>query len=329
MRKMIEEEIRPEALFDELLRLNRGDIEEYFTSSSYRNINCPACGERGRFSFNKDGFNFDECPSCKTLYVSPRPDKASFDQYYTDSESTKFWATTFYKATQKNRREMLWKPKAKLIDQTLEKFSQDTEMIVDIGGGYGVFMEEFLKIRALDHLVIEPSNYLSQICREKGLNVKQKFLEDIERHEFCTSKKVYVSFELFEHLHDPKAFLQTLERLMQKGDLFIFTTLSGMGVDIQTLWEDSKAISPPMHLNFFNPKSVTILLENLGFKVLEVTTPGKLDINIMENNIAQVKDRFWRNFIEASNDEEKADMQKFIAENRLSSHMMITCQKVL
>ena len=36
------------------------------------------------------------------------------------------------------------------------------------------------------------------------------------------------------------------------GDSFIFTTLSGMGADIQTLWEDSKAVSPPMHLNFIN-----------------------------------------------------------------------------
>lgn len=324
---MKEEEIRPKKLFDELLRLNREDISIYFSNANYEKINCPACNEKGGFSFTKDGFDFDECEKCKSLYVSPRPEKSAFENYYTDSQSTKFWATTFYKATQENRREMLWKPKAKLIHTVLQKFSSDVEVIVDIGGGYGVFMEEYLKIHTLNHLVIEPSKFLSSICREKNLNVNEKFLEDIQQNELPDGKKVYVSFELFEHLHAPKLFLTTLYNLMRQDDLFIFTTLSGMGIDIQTLWENSKSISPPMHLNFLNPKSVRILLESLGFEVLEVTTPGKLDINIMSNNITKLKDKFWKNFLEYSDDLEKEKMQLFISEQKLSSHMMITCKK--
>lgn len=325
---MKEEEIRPEKLFDELLRLNRDDISTYFSKSTYTIINCPACGDKGLFSFKKDNFEFDECEKCKTLYVSPRPDKESFNNYYTDSQSSKFWATTFYEATQENRREMLWKPKAKLINDKIGKYSASTKTILDIGGGYGVFMEEFLKLNNLSHLVVEPSKYLSSICRDKNLNVLEKFLEDIESDELMHENKAFVSFELFEHLHDPKLFLETLYNLMDKDDLFIFTTLSGMGVDIQTLWEDSKSIAPPMHLNFFNPKSVTILLESLKFEVLEVSTPGKLDINIMENNLPKIKDRFFKNFIEYSNQDEKDSMQKFISDNFLSSHMMIVCKKV-
>ena len=114
---------------------------------------------------------------------------------------------------------------------------------------------------------------------------------------------------------------------MNKDDIFIFTTLSGIGVDIQVLQEYSKAISPPMHLNFFNPKSIEILLTNVGFKTLEITTPGKLDIDIMGNNLEKIRDRFWKNFIEYSNVEEKNKMQKFIANSNLSSHMMIVCKK--
>lgn len=324
---MKEEEIRPQKLFDELLRLTKKDIDKYFNKSVYTNINCPACNTKGVFSFEKDGFNFDKCKECHTLYLSPRPDKESFNAYYTDSESTKFWATTFYKETQKNRREMLWKPKAKLINDALTRFDEEIEMIVDVGGGYGVFIEEFLKINSLKHLVIEPSSSLSSICREKKLNVKEKFLEDIVKSELDNSKKVYVSFELFEHLHDPRYFLETLYMLMNKGDIFIFTTLSSMGVDIQTLWEDSKAVSPPMHLNFLNPKSVSILLNSVGFNILDVSTPGKLDINIMENSLGKVKDRFWRNFLEYSSSNEKDKMQKYLSENGLSSHMMIVCRK--
>lgn len=325
---MIEEEIRPEKLFDELLRLNREDIRIYFSESEYKRINCPACGNRGAFAFSKDDFEFDECPKCKTLYVSPRPDKESFNNYYTDSESSKFWATTFYKATQNNRRELLWKPKAKQIQDKIKQYAPVTKSILDIGGGYGVFMEEFLKLSSINHLVIEPSEYLSSICREKNLNVLEKFLEDINPDELEHENKTFVSFELFEHLHNPKLFLETLYNIMDTNDLFIFTTLSGMGIDIQTLWEDSKSISPPMHLNFFNPKSVKVLLADIGFKTLEVTTPGKLDVDIMKNNKEKIKDRFWKNFVEYSNIEEQVKMQVLISESKLSSHMMIVCQKI-
>ncbi|MEN4044799.1 class I SAM-dependent methyltransferase [Sulfurimonas sp. NWX367] len=325
---MKEEEIRPEKLFDELLRLNREDIKIYFSDSKNTKINCSACGNEGIFSFNKDGFDFDECKQCKTLYVSPRPDKESFNNYYTNSASSKFWATTFYKATEKNRREMLWKPKAEMILNKIQYFSPDTKKVIDIGGGYGIFIEEFLKISNLKHLVIEPSEYLSKVCKDKGLKVMVKFLEDVEKNDLPNIKKTFVSFELFEHLHSPELFLKVLHDIMDKGDLFIFTTLSGMGIDIQTLWEKSKAISPPMHLNFFNPKSIKILLDTIGFKTLEVTTPGKLDIDIMKNNKEMINDRFWKNYIEYSNEDEKKEMQTFISKNNLSSHMMIVCKKV-
>lgn len=324
---MKEEEIRPQALFDELLRLNREDIKDYFENSDYKRIPCPACGAKGNFLFYKDGFNLEDCYNCKTIFVNPRPDKKSFNNYYTDSKSTKFWANDFYKATEVSRREKLWKPKVKLINELINKYSQDTSCIIDIGGGYGVFIEEFLKLNSINHLVIEPSKYLSQICREKNLNVLEKFLEDIKFEELPKENKTFVSFELFEHLHDPKEFLEILYQLLDKNDTFIFTTLSGMGIDIQLLQESSKSISPPMHLNFLNPKSVRILLENIGYECLDVITPGKLDINIMENNINKIKDKFWKNFLEYSDQNEKDKMQEFISENGLSSHMMIICKK--
>ena len=140
--------------------------------------------------------------------------------------------------------------------------------------------------------------------------------------------KVFVSFELFEHLHDPKNFLRSLYNLMQVGDIFIFTTLSGTGVDIKALWENSKSIAPPHHLNFFNPFSIQILLKKLGYKVLEVSTPGKLDIDILMNNQKLIKDQFWRVFIKYSTEEIRENWQSLVSESGWSSHMMVCCQKI-
>jgi SAM-dependent methyltransferase len=326
---MKENDIRPQELFDELLRLNKLDIDTYFTNTTNEPILCPACCNEGTSSFVKNGFGFDECSLCKTLYVSPRPKREYFDAYYTDSLSTKYWATTFYKATEQNRRKMLWKPKAKMILDKINQFAPNTQKIVDIGGGYGIFIEEFLKISKIKHMVIEPSEYLSEVCRQKGLNVLVKFLEDIKDDDLPKIAKTFVSFELFEHLHTPKEFLEILYKVMNSDDIFVFTTLSGMGVDIRTLWENAKPVSPPMHLNFLNPKSIAVLLEKTGFEVIEITTPGKLDIDIMNNNKDNIKDKFWKDFLEYATDDEKEKMQIFLTENLLSSHMMIVCKKAI
>ena len=113
---------------------------------------------------------------------------------------------------------------------------------------------------------------------------------------------------------------------MKKKDLFIFTTLSGMGLDIQILWKNHKSINPPHHLNFFNPESVKLLLEKNGFGLINVTTPGKIDLDIIKKNINLVKDRFWSNFINRSNSTSLSNFQEFISKENLSSHMLVTCE---
>ena len=324
---MKEEEIRPQHVFDEYLRLAEQDTRKYFESDDRAPVNCPACDAKGSYTFTKHGFAYEECEACQTLFVSPRPPAAAFARYYQESDSVRYWASTFYKATAEARREKLWKPKAAMIQQLVLRFASLEHRLVDIGGGYGIFAEEYERISGQRVLVIEPGPELASVCREKRLDVLEAFMEDVSPSQLGDPPRAFVSFELFEHLHDPRAFLRHVYDLMRPGDLFLFTTLSGTGVDIQALWEDSKSVSPPHHLNFLNPKSIRRLLEDVGYDVLETSTPGKLDIDILCSNASHIKDRFWRTFVAQATEEERGAMQAFIAENGLSSHMLIVCRK--
>ena len=325
---MKEEEIRPLKIFDEYLRLAEADTKTYFSRAEMVSDNCPACDSTGTPSFVKHGFTYEECQNCLTLYVNPRPVAETFSRYYTESPSAKFWATTFYKETAQARKEKLWKPKAKLVLEILGRYEATGHSLIDIGGGYGLFAEEMRDLSGRSPIVIEPGPHLADACREKSLVVIQKFLEQVTLDDLPIEKKTFISFELFEHLHSPTLFLSQLNRLMSPNDLFIFTTLSVGGVDIQALWEDSKSVMPPHHLNFLNPQSISILLDKLGFEALEITTPGKLDINILENNFLAIKDRFWRTFIATASDKQKKQWQEMIAETGQSSHMMVVCRKI-
>jgi cyclopropane fatty-acyl-phospholipid synthase-like methyltransferase len=159
------------------------------------------------------------------------------------------------------------------------------------------------------------------------LSVVQKFLEEVADADLPPGGRAFVSFELFEHLHSPEKFLRHVMSLMKAGDVFLMTTLSGTGVDIQALWQDSKSVSPPHHLNFLNPSSVEVLMRRIGFELLEVTTPGKLDVDILVNNQESIKDRFWKTFVATATEEQRAQWQAFISASGWSSHMMAACRK--
>lgn len=325
---MKEEDIRPQRIFDEYLRLAELDTHTYFKNSPRSNGACPACRNIGTFAFSKHDFVYEKCDQCDTLYVNPRPGADSFSDYYTNAPSVEYWATTFYKETANSRREKLWRPKAEKIWDIMTSLGEESSAVVDIGGGFGLFGQEFRSLTGVPPTIIEPGPNLASVCRESALPVVQKFLEEVSREDLPFGHKTFVSFELFEHLHSPEDFLSHLWDLMDVGDLFIFTTLSGTGVDILALWEDSKSVMPPHHLNFFNPSSVKIILSRLKFEVIEVSTPGKLDIDILCNNKSLIKDRFLKQFVSDASDIEKEMWQKLISESGRSSHMMVTCRKM-
>ena len=325
---MTEEEIRPQAIFHRYLELAARDTEVYFSQSELEIVACPACGATGEDVFTKHGFTYQECPDCRTLFVSPRPPNEDFSRFYQEAESVKYWATTFYKETAEARRVKLWQPKARLVYSFLESVGARDHNVVDIGGGYGIFAEEYQRLSGRAVTVVEPGPPLAAACRERGLSVIKRFLEELSSDDLPGGgNRAFVSFELFEHLHAPSEFLKSLHGLMVPGDWFIFTTLSGAGVDIRSLWNDSKSVFPPHHLNFLNPQSVSILLRAGGFDSVTVTTPGKLDMDIMFNNQHLIKDRSWQVVLQQSDARAREKWQQFISENNYSSHMMVSCRK--
>ncbi len=67
-----------------------------------------------------------------------------------------------------------------------------------------------------------------------------------------------------------------------------------------------------------------------GFNILELSTPGVLDVDIVTNQVVNIKNvntnRFIEKIINSDNPELKHDFQRFFQQNRLSSHLRITCQ---
>lgn len=325
---MKEEEIRKRDIFDRYLKQVEKDVNEFFDFNSFMRTNCPACeGESFTEEFEKLGFKYVSCKTCSTLFVNPRPSFVVLREFYSKSSSTSFWVNDFFKPVAEVRRKKIFKPRAEYISKIIDK--NKLSVVGDIGAGFGLFLEELREILPDSrYIAIEPSDEMADICIEKELETKCMCLEDID--DLGGSFDILTTFELSEHLFEPVSFFKKAYSLLKPEGYLFLTTLNSKGFDIMLLWEKSKSIAPPHHLNFFNPISIRLLLERIGFEIIEISTPGMLDWDIVEGMIKNENvdaGKFW-NLLAYKDDEEcKMELQNWISKNNLSSHMRILVKK--
>ncbi len=327
---MKEEEIRKRAVFNRYLELVGEDVQTIFADRDcFIQVDCPACGGKNyQPQFEKLGFIYVLCSDCSTLFVNPRPPVQLLMDFYAKSLSASFWVHEFFKPVAEARREKIFKPRAEYIRDTFS--AKSNGVIGDIGAGFGLFLEELVKFWPSARLVsIEPSDEMVAICKDKGLEVIPCAVEDVQGWD--GQFDLLTSFELFEHLYDPCKFVKKVWQLLRPGGYLFLTTLNGDGFDIQVLWEKSKSVTPPHHLNFFNPRSITMLLQANNFTVEKADTPGKLDWDIVEGMYREEgvdPGRFWRLVAEKAEQSTKSNLQEWISSRGLSSHMRVLARRV-
>lgn len=325
---MKEEDIRKRSVFNRYLELVADDVKVFFDKGNFLETNCPACASADiGFEFEKTNFSYVSCRKCGTLFVNPRPSLEVMKRFYSESASTSFWVNEFFKPVAEARREKIFRPRAEYLSAFLRE--DKISAVAEIGAGFGIFLEELRKISPNKHYIaIEPSKEMADICSRKGLETRMAMFEEIS--DMDGKLDLLVSFELLEHLVRPEDFFNKAYSLLRPGGKLVFTTLNGMGFDILLLWESSKSVTPPHHLNFFNPYSVKLLIERFGFEAQDISTPGKLDWDIVEGmikNEGAKLGRFWQKIADQAGQECKKGLQQWIIKNSLSSHMRVLAKR--
>jgi 2-polyprenyl-3-methyl-5-hydroxy-6-metoxy-1,4-benzoquinol methylase len=326
---MKESEIRPPDLFNRYLELSRLDTERFFADkANFVEVDCPACGCQEKMpGLKKQNFTYVLCGDCGTLYLSPRPDANQLDAFNCNSEAAKFWSTNFFKETAEARREKMFRPRAQLVNELLDNYQQQScAEFVDVGSGYGIFLEEVKRLNRFGTVRgVEPNPDLADVCRRAGFPIVQKTVEDVSEGE--VQADFATAFEVLEHVFEPLSFLRSVRRLLKPGGLLLFTTLTVSGFDIQVLWENSKSVYPPSHINLISVAGMELLVKRAGLRLIDLSTPGKLDVDIVANMLSENPNlkvpRFVSTLLEERNGVAREEFQSFLSRNRLSSHIRV------
>lgn len=329
---MKESDIRPNNLMTEQSKRFKLDIKNLLKhKEKFVYIKCPACEcTTNTKNFEKGGFKYVICNNCGTMYINPRPTIQMLENYYKTSENYKYWNEYIFPLSEKSRIEKIIYPRIDKIINICNKNNVNKETFIEVGAGFGSFCEEINKLKIFKNIIaIEPTPSLAESCRNKGIKTVELPIEQVFLVK--NSIDVITGFEIIEHLFCPKDFIMKCANSLSNNGLLVMTCPNINGFDIKVLKNISDSIDIE-HLNYFNPNSISILIQNCGLKILEITTPGELDVEIVRKKIISNEfdistQPFLKQILIDEWDRLGEKFQQFLKNNLLSSHMWIVARK--
>lgn len=328
-----EQELCPdELLAGQEAALARDIARLHARAAEFVAVHCPACRETKREEvFAKFGFRFVTCPTCHTLYMTPRPSPQLMADYYASSENYAYWAKYIFPASEAARREKVHKPWLTRVLGYSKRHGVRTGTLVEVGPGFGTFAAVALASGSFEQvLTIEPTPDMARACRSRGVPVIEKRIEDVAPADIPAAD-ILCAFEVIEHLFDPAGFVTKMSWLVRPGGLLVLSCPNGQGFDIVTLGAGSLAIDNE-HVNLFNPSSLSMLVAQCGFEVIEVSTPGRLDAEFvraaaLKGELDLSEQPLLRRVLIDDWERLGWPFQEFLAGNGLSSHMWMAARR--
>lgn len=319
-------DIRPSNLLEEFRRLSERDAHAYFGDPSRLvDVACPACEcPDKRPAFEKAGFSYSQCAACKSVFVSPRPTEEALADYYDNSEASHYRVEHFAKETGKARRFHLLGGHAAWIAQLVDEVGNtQARSCTDIGTTSPEVFDEIGELDLFDSLYsLKPLPSMSAEFETKGANVI---------HEPVAGQGVVTAVGQLEHEFSPFAFMAMARDMLAQGGLLFFSTRTISGFDLQILWDKAPYVFVPEHLNLLSIDGLTRLVDRSGLELVELSTPGQLDVELVLNAMRQDPSidppPFIKYLLKHRGRDAHADFQAFLQKFRLSSHVRVAAKR--
>ena len=325
-----EVDLRPEKLLSDYVRLVEKDIATFFLENEcLRYSPCPGClEEKVSSSFMRFGLNYVECAECHSLRISPRPDDAALRAYYLESSAREFWRQKLSRMTKDKRRKKIVKPRYEWIADSTDEYCPDARHILDVNTNQKIVLDEIISAERFKRkTIVDPLISVDETLLPK-IDVILASFSDMD---FSEDVDVITLFEVLDHISDVEALFRKLHGMLKRGGLCFVTTILCSGFDIQILWDKAQNLFPPDRLNVFSVEGLKTLFLRHGFKCLEFSTPGVLDVEIVAKTFEQGSSvdipKFVRYLIENRDPSVRRDFQKFLEASLLSSYGRILIQK--
>ncbi len=245
-------------------------------------MNCPVCAASAPRAGRKSDYTAYRCASCRHLFMWPPPADVLglyTEKYFTGGENG-FGYVNY---------DLDKQPMLESLHRYLDLLTARTGgpgRLCDIGTATGFFLD-LARQRGWETTGYEPCAYAAAAARAKGLNVIAGVLP-----RGAGPFDAITALDVIEHVPEPREFVRTVRSALRDDGYFAINTPDSNSSVAKWMGMDWHAILPPEHLHLFNAKSLKMVLEQEGFRVLSTQWIGK---RFTVQYIAQTLAR-WRRF---------------------------------
>jgi ubiquinone/menaquinone biosynthesis C-methylase UbiE len=232
-----------------------------------RYVNCNLCGLNRTEVIQEaeEPFKVVKCRNCGLVYTNPQPERKLIEEHYSE-EYYKEWMEK-----QMERRIPMWKRRIKKIKEYKSKGN-----LLDVGCGIGTFLR-LAKQEDFEIFGTEISEYASRYIKKK-LRI-DVFRADLEELDFPPdSFDVLTMWHTLEHLPNPKAALEEINRILKRDGLLVIATPNLNNFITRVLYFLAKrkklklfsTRAKELHLYHFSTHTLASMLKETGFSIIKI-----------------------------------------------------------
>lgn len=264
-----------------------------------------------------EGLDYLRCPKTGSLFLADLPSHESLRNLLTKVSQYRQSAQTFHADIETSRLETVFGPKREWVEDTvrLQGFKKPVALEVS------TFPSEWTAF-------LKKSKVFQEILVAEEMDLTEgKILEK-------EAADIAILLESLDRVDEPKQLLKRVSKSLKKEGLLFVTALVSSGFDMVVLGPQNAYLYPPDRINCFSLEGLKQLIMNAGFRLVEVSTPGVLDIEIVKTHLKQnnsVKLSPFERQILSANFESQSAFQRFLQQSGFSSFARIvgvkTCNK--
>ncbi|HET6989568.1 MAG TPA: class I SAM-dependent methyltransferase [Kribbella sp.] len=228
---------------------------------------CILCAESGPFRARgaKDGYGIEECPACGLVQLVPTPTAETLHALY-EGDSYFGGEGSGYSQYESQEAEYL-----ATFREDVRRISEfvPSGRVLEVGCGYGYFLQAALDAGYDAYGVdLSPAAVKWAAERHPG-RVFCGLMEEVPEIQDQQYDVIFGS-HLIEHLTEPADFLSTASRMLRPGGLIVMVTPNIKSLLARVSGRRWVSFKIPEHVSYYDPQTITTLLERSGFSVRAV-----------------------------------------------------------
>lgn len=227
---------------------------------------CPICGSGTAQYAVRNNWPIFRCSSCRHGFVFPRPTHADV----TAANAAETAAGGFAKpdlAAALARRD---------ITSTLRLVQRAHAIpgrMLDVGAGDGAFSMGLSSLGYQPHMIdLDPRGHLTAAAMPNASFAQETFESLSDRGPYA----LILMSQVLEHALDPMDWLARSRTLLAPGGVLVIA-LPNFGGIYRLLGSRDPYLIPPVHVNFFTPRSLRLALAQKGFTPLRIDSDSQMN----------------------------------------------------